>query len=338
MMNKILIGLLALWISPALAQETINNLGTGTTLGGSEQIPMYQGSLPAVTTTPSAIKAYIGPPTGSAGGDLGGTYPNPTLSFPSASAAAAASSTDTFPTNQGAGTLKQTLAAIETWIKSWFLLTGDCSSNSSLVTTCDAPQPGYIASNYYLPGGPVSYTTGAAIGANTIYCGYGIVPRTVTISTLFAGIAVVGTTNLQLAIYTNSNGNPGSLIASTGNISDATATVVTGALGSNVQIGPNGANGGRDIWFCSNQNDSTAAYRAIGTGSSVMGTYLGSATPSHILAAGPTSLVGKACNGSNCQGGSSTFGTWPASLASSTWGDAVSSSVPIIGFQVVSSP
>jgi hypothetical protein len=43
----------------ALAQGlTINQLGSGSALGGSELIPMYQSANPAVTTTPSAIATY----------------------------------------------------------------------------------------------------------------------------------------------------------------------------------------------------------------------------------------------------------------------------------------
>lgn len=41
--------------------------------------------------------------------------------FSGMAAAAAASDTDTVPTNQGAGNLKQTLAAIKTWIKAWIV-------------------------------------------------------------------------------------------------------------------------------------------------------------------------------------------------------------------------
>ena len=50
---------LALLVSPALADETINQLGSGTTLTGSELIPMYQSANPAVTTTPSALATYV---------------------------------------------------------------------------------------------------------------------------------------------------------------------------------------------------------------------------------------------------------------------------------------
>ncbi|MGM4906247.1 hypothetical protein AB8B21_05775 [Tardiphaga sp. 866_E4_N2_1] len=54
--------------------------------------------------------------------DLAGTAALAQLpAFSGMSAATAAADADTFPTNQGAGNLKQTLAAIKTWIKAWIV-------------------------------------------------------------------------------------------------------------------------------------------------------------------------------------------------------------------------
>ncbi|MGM4891275.1 hypothetical protein [Tardiphaga sp. 839_C3_N1_4] len=54
--------------------------------------------------------------------DLAGTAAVAQLpAFSGMSAAAAAADADTFPTNQGGGNLKQTLAAIKTWIKAWIV-------------------------------------------------------------------------------------------------------------------------------------------------------------------------------------------------------------------------
>jgi hypothetical protein len=52
---------LLLGAGSAFAQsgETINQLSRGAALNGTEQIPMYQGSNPAVTTTPRAVATYI---------------------------------------------------------------------------------------------------------------------------------------------------------------------------------------------------------------------------------------------------------------------------------------
>ena len=45
--------------SPAWADSTINALSAGAALGGTEQIPMFQTSNPAVTTTPNAVKTFL---------------------------------------------------------------------------------------------------------------------------------------------------------------------------------------------------------------------------------------------------------------------------------------
>ena len=61
-MKKIAAALLAtsMLASPAFADSTINALSAGTTLGGTEQIPMFQTANPAVTTTPAALNTYVG--------------------------------------------------------------------------------------------------------------------------------------------------------------------------------------------------------------------------------------------------------------------------------------
>ena len=64
-MRAIVAFLTALLIGPAFADETINNLTPGSALSGTEAIPMFQGSNPATSTTPNAIKTFVG--TGVAG-------------------------------------------------------------------------------------------------------------------------------------------------------------------------------------------------------------------------------------------------------------------------------
>lgn len=61
-MKSFFVGLLLLLVaSSAMAQNgrTINQLGAGTALTGTELVPMFQVHNPAVTTTPSALKTYI---------------------------------------------------------------------------------------------------------------------------------------------------------------------------------------------------------------------------------------------------------------------------------------
>jgi hypothetical protein len=59
-MKKLLASLFALLLaSPAWADSLINALSAGAALGGTEQIPMFQTSNPAVTTTPNAVKTFF---------------------------------------------------------------------------------------------------------------------------------------------------------------------------------------------------------------------------------------------------------------------------------------
>ena len=52
-------------VSPSYAQTTINNLGAASALAGTEAVPIYQGSNPAVRTTTAAIAGLATPAVGS---------------------------------------------------------------------------------------------------------------------------------------------------------------------------------------------------------------------------------------------------------------------------------
>lgn len=219
---------------------------------------------------------------------------------------------------------------------------GDCTSTvGTVVLNCDMPHPGYAANEYSLPGGITVDASGTNVAANTIYCTYGFMPKKVTIGTLLARIGTAGSTNLQLAVYANSSGFPGALIASTGNIANtAGSTVVSGVFAGSVtkQVGPGGTDGGRDLWWCFNNGDSTATFNVVATNSTVAAGYVRTNTLANILGSSAVTVVGKSCAGANCNGGSSTLGTWPATLAGTTWSDVMSGVMPAIGFRVVSFP
>jgi hypothetical protein len=223
--------------------------------------------------------------------------------------------------------------------------TGDCTTVAgAAATTCNAPNPGYIASNWYMSPAWQTQSTGNAVGAaNRISCKYGYVPRTVTIGALGARIISVGTTNYQLAIYANSGGRPGVLLSSTGSMVTTATGLVSAALAANKQVGPDGADTGRDVWWCMNVNDTTTTFMAENTATTSQSASIGSATAADLIPANTAaSLIGIHCTGANCAGGSSTFNTWPATLVGSTWTSMMSTTtgntVPLIVFQAASVP
>jgi hypothetical protein len=59
MMKKLFLALLLSSVIGTADAQTINDLGAGAALTGTEQIPMFQTANPAVSTTPSAISTYL---------------------------------------------------------------------------------------------------------------------------------------------------------------------------------------------------------------------------------------------------------------------------------------
>jgi hypothetical protein len=223
-------------------------------------------------------------------------------------------------------------------------LTGNCvTAAGSIATACDAPHPGYIASTWYTPGGfGRRMTTSQAVSQNRIVCRYGYVSAKVTIGALGARINGVGSTNLQLAIYASSSGRPGAKIGETGNIANTSSAFASAALVANKQVGPGGADGGRDLWFCFNNNDSTATFFSNDPQDLAQNEFIGASTASDLFQTSSSVQQAIYCSGAACNGGSSTFGTWPSSLAGSTWtsnqANSSGNQMPTVAFQPASVP
>ena len=199
-----------------------------------------------------------------------------------------------------------------------------------------AMHPGYVANLWYTFEPHLLTQAGAAGTASVINCAAGYVGAPITINQIGANVGTLSAGgNFQLALYSSVIGRPGALIAKTGNISTAAAGVINGSLG-NTPIGPTSINAG-PLWFCSNVDNATAVLNSLSL-STVPGRFLqGSANETRVVqgAAGP---VGISCTAAACTGGSSTFNTWPASLAGSTWSDVITAVMPFVMFQIVSSP
>lgn len=219
-------------------------------------------------------------------------------------------------------------------------LSGDCTTNGALATTCLVTPTNYKANWWYVPLPMGTMVGGATFTASQIYCRLFQFPRVVTIGTVGLNITTGGGGNIQIAYYTNDATNlPGALLSNTGSISTTTTGNKSGALGANVQVGP-GSAGGRDIWKCVNSDNATHIASAYSSASPTASIVMGASSQNGMmLGGGSNALDNISCNGANCNGGSSTYNTWPASLVGSTWtSNTTTSRFPVPQFQVVSSP
>ncbi len=220
-----------------------------------------------------------------------------------------------------------------------YCVQGGADRKCTVTQVIDVAVTTYGTSLYYTPIGITTNGTAADPPNDTIMCAKGIVERKLTTTN---GAIRVGTAqaavNGQVAIYTDSSGRPGDLIRATGNISLATgSTAVAAAWSSTAQIGPGGSAGGAVLWWCYNGDSTTATLTSLRVGSVSPATALMGATLQNVLTA--TSSIGSLhCAGANCNGGSSTFGTWPSSLAGTTWSEVVTATMPAIMFDVTSVP
>lgn len=201
----------------------------------------------------------------------------------------------------------------------------------------------YIASSWYAFKGPSNVATGNALTANTIYCAVGYVDKVLTIGAIGGHITTVGSTNVQYALYKmGSDGRPGAKLSSTASVANTSQGAITNSLAANVQVGPGTANGSA-LYFCTNSGDSTVVFTSVATTDLAFAQYAGATTANGIWNNVSTSsmIMGVSCNGANCNGGSSTLGTWPSTLAGSTWTGiriGVGAQAPVGQFQVQSIP
>lgn len=214
-------------------------------------------------------------------------------------------------------------------------LTGDCTTSAGAVATnCNEAHPGYVTGGVWYTTGASILATGSAVAANVIRCYYHPISKIVTVQAMGIRETTAGG-NVQLAIYNSANGRPGTLVGKTGSIDvSGAANVKSGALTSpsTVQIGPGGTtSSSRDFFWCFNDDNGSFVGTSAGLTQIGQGPLIGSATLSNVIGANAT-LVGMSCSGAACNGGSSTFGTWP-DLTGSTWTDVTTAIMPVIAFE-----
>lgn len=234
---------------------------------------------------------------------------------------------------QNCGTLPQNYAAGSTQPPT-------VDTNGKLCTNAFAvPFAGYIVNNWYRAAGNYSAVgSGGANSVDVISCIFGGVSQKATLSNIgLRNTSSVAGSNAQLAIYnTGTNFLPGRLIANTGSINIAVAGFPTAALTPNPQVGPGGSSGSGALWFCSNVDSPGTTFITTPPTSQSMTQTSGSPTVSEVGSA--TAVQAITCQGAGCTGGISTFGTWPSSLAGSTWTYTPTSSNVLPFFQIGSVP
>lgn len=163
-MNRLFAWLLAAWIfvGPAFADSTINNLGAGAAVQSTDIFPAYQGANPATGPTAAQIKTFVN--TGQVSSVTGscGVTVSPTTGATVASANVTATTntntTDTI-TNAQCGTVREQNSA---------------SSSAIAITTA-----GFVTGNYFtgknIGAGAATYTpsSGTIGGAATLVCQQG---------------------------------------------------------------------------------------------------------------------------------------------------------------------
>lgn len=221
-------------------------------------------------------------------------------------------------------------------------LSGDCTATlGSPTIACDQlPHPGYVVNRWYSPIMSTFGAAGVAPGSHVIVCSFGGWAKKVTVgavtlrvSTLFVG------GDVQVAIYADdpATSSPGLFISSnTSSISTSLLGGLSAPLVPAVQIGP-GSSAGENLWFCANMDNPTSAIDSFNPGTTSFGQMIGSTNLNQVTASN-ANVTGIYCAAANCAGGSSAFGSWPATLVGSTWTMTSVSSPILPGLQIQSVP
>jgi len=193
---------------------------------------------------------------------------------------------------------------------------------------------GYVATNSYLPlPNRASPGTGLVGAAQTVYCTYAYVGQTLTVTKLGIEIpTTVGTSDVNLAIYSDVNGRPGTLLQSTGQFVNTSTGFDNGTLIASFQFQK-----GVPYFLCQMTGDATMVMNGYPSAAG-MGAELGAVAGSEVsLFANAAGILGLSCSAA-CNGGTPTTLVFPTNLAGSTWTNVITARAPAISFTVSSVP
>jgi hypothetical protein len=188
-----------------------------------------------------------------------------------------------------------------------------------------ADHPGYIVGNFILPYS-AGMTPGAALVTNIARFIPWVPKQNCSLTTLGARITTVGTTNLQLAIYTSdptTKKPTGSQLGATGNIVNTSNVFVSGAFSGAVTVS---VQAGQLYWLAINNGDS-ACICYVPSVSGYPGWLLGSSNGGNIVAV----------PGLNAYTTPLTFGTW-GDVTAASWTEIATTVYAMISPKIASIP
>lgn len=168
--------------------------------------------------------------------------------------------------------------------------------------------PALVSGNWYLPFGYSNLINNTGAHATTfIVCTPGIITTGIHVDTLGANVTTAGSSNTQLAIYSDAlfTGQhlPNSLLINTGNIANNSTGAKSGAVTSTA------LSASTPYWFCHASNDSTVQFVGPATSEYSIAYIFGNTTLANIFQIGGNALPSVVYTGQ-------VFGTWPATLGS----------------------
>jgi hypothetical protein len=226
-------------------------------------------------------------------------------------AANAIGATDIFPIVQGANpTAKATAAQLRTFAQAGLR------------------HPGYVAGRWYPVHDTGAVSATSALSAGSIRFLPFSIREAITLSDLAARVTTLTAAgNFQIAIYAShaTTKHPtGTALAATGNMSTASATVVSADItGSDVTIQPG------NYWSAVNVDNGTTAFSGASTSSPAIAQMIGSATLANVS----STATGVALYLSLAQ----TFGTWP-DVTAGGFTEVTGNGAPIIFVKVSAVP
>lgn len=204
--------------------------------------------------------------------------------------------------------------------------------NQTITATAsvEPPSPGISSSRWYLPFGmlPASGTYPTQNAINLIRCAPASFMRKVTILSVATRVHTLESgKKLQFALYTNgTNNRPDALIAASGDLSLSAVGTVAADLSAAKEVGPGGANGGQNLWVCSNTDSLNASLQPVNTTQGLGPAMIGTENVANTL-----QLPGTAQHVSHITT-AGTFGTW-GSLSSATWAYVTTPRMPIMAYK-----